>query len=341
MRKIIGFVAVLLLLPLLVGAVASQASENSAQSSPPEGVDFSKPIEPGDARVVTKTTLPSASALSGAKSPPDHANDGGGSDDDEEESDSDRTLGGSISGDSYAIVIGIADYPGTDLDLKYTDDDANQVATTLINEYEFDDENITTLIDGSSTSGDVENGTATFSNIKRAVGNLSDDVHSEDEVVFFFSGHGGSSDEDPDEDGEITDESIIVHTGTTTKHIWDGQLEEWFSGMDVARITFGFDSCLAGGMDDVASSSRIVVAASNETSSAYEIEDLKNGQFTYYFFEEGMEDGNADSYDHIDGEKDVTVEEAYEYTDENYHPRYKKDGPAIDDQFDGDLLLGY
>ena len=49
--------------------------------------------------------------------------------------------------DAYAIVIKIADYPGTDNDLKYCDDDSQEVRSLLINDYNFKPENIIYLQD--------------------------------------------------------------------------------------------------------------------------------------------------------------------------------------------------
>jgi hypothetical protein len=59
-----------------------------------------------------------------------------------------------------------------------------------------------------------------------------------------------------------------------------------------------------------------------------------HGQFTYYFVEEGMEYGLADTYDNIPKVDDVTVEEAFDYAKANC----KSQTPAIADGFVNDLL---
>jgi len=51
----------------------------------------------------------------------------------------------------YAIIVGISDYPGTNSDLSYCDDDALSVYSMLVNEYNFKPENIIYLQDSSAT----------------------------------------------------------------------------------------------------------------------------------------------------------------------------------------------
>ena len=106
-----------------------------------------------------------------------------------------------------------------------------------------------------------------------------------------------------------------------------------------SRIIFIFDSCYAGGMTDLKSEGRIVVMACSESGLSYEFSTLENGQFTYYFVEEGVLFGNADVYDH-DGDSeltepdDVTVEEAFDYAKANC----QRQRPTISDSFANDLL---
>ena len=54
-------------------------------------------------------------------------------------------LGKLCKGNKYAIVIGISDYPGTENNLNYTDDNATDVKTTLMEKYGFRDKNIRLL----------------------------------------------------------------------------------------------------------------------------------------------------------------------------------------------------
>lgn len=250
-------------------------------------------------------------------------------------------LGGSVLGTRYAIVVGIANYPGTNYDLRYTDDDALEMHKALVEVYGYNEVNIYDFIDrdGENTIN------ATRENIYNAVMGLktNTELTADDEIVFFFSGHGMKG-EAEDGDTELTDESIIVHDGTKLVPIWDGELEEWFRDFSTSRIIFIFDSCLAGGMTDLAKDGRIINMATTETGTAYEFSSLQNGQFSYYFVDEGMLQGRADVYDHNEngtlGEKtDVVVEESFDYAKKNYRKQDKRQGPTINDLFVNDLLL--
>jgi len=84
---------------------------------------------------------------------------------------------------AYAIVVGIADYPGSDSDLSYTDDDAQDVYSMLINEYNFKSENVIYLQDSS----------ATLTGISNAFDTVASQIASDDIFFFYYSGHGGAN----------------------------------------------------------------------------------------------------------------------------------------------------
>ncbi len=87
-----------------------------------------------------------------------------------------------IPRNAYAIVIGISDYPGTGSDLNYCDDDADDVYSMLINDYNFLPENIILLKDASATKSGIDN----------AFANINSKINPDDIFYFFYSGHGGS-----------------------------------------------------------------------------------------------------------------------------------------------------
>ena len=233
-------------------------------------------------------------------------------------------LGENCTGSKYAIVIGISDYPGEENDLNYSDDDARDMYDALINRYGYDKENIHLLIDGN----------ATYENIRGSIGDLKSKAKAGDEVVFFFSGHGAKGQAN-DGDNERIDEAIVAHNGSALIFIWDGDLKELFSGFNTTRIIFIFDSCLAGGMTDLQAPGRIINMACSESGVSYESDAWGNGQFTYYFVDQGMLKGLADTYDSVPSVPDVTVEEAFDYARANCVMQK----PTISDLFDNDLLL--
>jgi len=227
----------------------------------------------------------------------------------------------------YAILVGISDYPGGANDLEYSDDDAEDMRSALITVYGYGANNIHLLLDMN----------ASFTAIQDAINDIKSQAMADDEVVFFFSGHGASGRAD-DGDREKTDEAIISHDGNPSGSliaIWDGQLKDWFADFNTSRIIFIFDSCLAGGMTDLKTDGRVINMATTEKGTAYEGLWGNNGQFTYYFVDQGMLAGNADIYDSIAGVADVTIEEAFDYTKANC----RRQTPTISDSFDNDLLL--
>jgi hypothetical protein len=236
-------------------------------------------------------------------------------------------IGAEITGSKYAIVIGISNYPGTNNDLELCDDDANDVLDALVDTYHFDAANIIKLIDSENDSEMV----ATRDSIFNAIDEIKGQVVAGDEVVFFFSGHGGRGKAD-DNDKEVIDECIWAHNGSSSLlPIWDGELATAFSGFETDRIIFIFDSCYAGGMTDLAGPGRVVAMASTENSLSYEISGIGNGEFTYYMIDQGILSGLlADK--NTDGA--VTVEEAWDYAKLNC--RY--DSVTISDSFPDDLL---
>ena len=226
----------------------------------------------------------------------------------------------------YAIIVGISDYPGTLNDLQHCDDDARDMSAALTTLYGYNSSNIHLLLDMG----------ASFTAILGAVNGIKAKAKAGDEVVFFFSGH-GTNGVAPDFDKETIDEAIVSHDGNPSGSliaIWDGQLRDWFADFKTSRIIFIFDSCLAGGMTDLKADGRVINMACSESGLSYEDGSWQNGQFTYYFVDQGMLAGEADTYDNIAG-ADVTIEEAFDYAKADC--RMQK--PTISDSFSNDLLL--
>jgi hypothetical protein len=226
----------------------------------------------------------------------------------------------------YAIVVGISNYPGTVNDLQYCDDDAQDIYYALTTLYGYNSSNIHLLTDMN----------ASFTAIQDAINVTKSKAVASDEVVFFFSGH-GTNGRANDSDNEKIDEAIVSHDGNPSGSliaIWDGQLKDWFADFNTSRIIFIFDSCLAGGMTDLQAPGRVINMACSESGVSYESSSWQNGQFTYFFVDQGMLANKADKYDNIAG-VDVTIEEAFDYAKANC--RWQT--PTISDSFSNDLLL--
>lgn len=240
-------------------------------------------------------------------------------------------LGENITGDKYAVLVGICDYPGTSSDICLSDGDALNMKTALTTEYGFSEENIYYYPDKLAVKSDIKN----------RINLIKSSVTADDEVVFFFSGHGTSAKVN-DGDNEKIDEGIVVYDANDTfGFIWDGELRDWFSGFNTSRIVFIFDSCLAGGMNDVAGDGRVVVMSSKENQSSYVYSSGENGEgvFSHWFVNLGMIQGSADGVNQLDAiSQTVEVEEAFQYTKDIIRILQL---PVLSDSFLNDLLLGY
>lgn len=346
---------------VLVSQTASaERAQNSYRQAP-------KPIPATNIKVVKKILLSSAVDETRGRplSPPGQ--------DKKKESEGAATgiLGTEVIGNKYAIVIGICDYPGiTNLDLCQSDGDSLHMYKALTELYGYKPENIRLLKDMGGITGPILDGAVysipTHGNIYNAIMDIKNYATSDDEVVFFFSGH-GTSGVAKDNDNEDIDEGIVVWNteddiADNITYIWDGELRDWFSGFDTTRIIFIFDTCLAGGMNDLADeepseNGRVVVMSTEENKSAYvysiagedvDGDRIKDGEgvFSRLFVNKGMLQGLADVYDHEQGTnpdvlgEDVVVEEAFDYAKNNIPPRLKRrQKPVISDNFDDDLLL--
>ncbi len=327
----------------LSGVLVSQAAPVEKQQGPNR--EAPKPIPATDVKVVEKVSLPLGAG--GTKSKPTPA---GGV--------ATGVLGTLATGNKYAVVIGICDYPdgAKNYDICLSDGDSYNMYKALTELYGYVPANIYWFRDMGGTiemgGGTIVNyGVPNKTNIYTAVMDMkSKAVSTNDEVVFFFSGHGASG-QITDIGNEPTDEAIVVHDSDGGKFdgnsqldfIWDEELRILFSDFSTSRIVFVFDSCLAGGMNDVADTGRVVNMATGETQSAYVYSTgaLGEGVFSHYFVNEGMLMAKADKYfKNGNHNGQVVVEEAFDYAKANIPPYLKvRQKPVISDGFYNDLLL--
>lgn len=216
-----------------------------------------------------------------------------------------------------AVVIGIAEYRGNE-DLWNSDEDAQEMATALIDVYGFPEENVKVLL----------NRDAKAKAIISAIEWLAEWDDADDSVVFFFSGHGFTKDDsagwDGDEEVDGVDEGIVTHDmyGLT-----DGFLKDKFSELETEKLTLVFAQCHSGGMfdddDDLQNLGRVIPAACKAEQYAWDFLYYGNTLFGYYFIDQGILEGLADP----DGE--VSMEEALAYA----HPLVLAESLAIQNEF--------
>lgn len=318
---------------------SAEKDQNSYRQAP-------KPVHATDVKVVKKVFL-SEDDVRGIRgkptSPPGQDKKNGS----KEEYTATGILGKPLAegASKYAIVIGICDYPGEDYDICLSDGDSYNMYQTLTGLYGYDPANIYWYRDmGNDPNNYGIDGAPTWSNISNAVIEIKSKATNIDEVVFFFSGHGGWADDISGDEADGRDEAIWVHNGIDKLvPILDDELVDWFFGFETSRIAFVFDTCLAGGMNDVASDGRVIVMSSGETQSSYVYSngELGEGVFSRLFVNKGMLQGLADRYNQIEAiDNNVAIEEAFNYAKKNIPGWLKrKQKPVISDNFTDDLLL--
>ena len=325
----------------LFGVLVSQAAPVEKQQGQKREVP--KPIPATNIEVVKKVFSEDMGSIKGKPSPPPKT---GGA--------ATGILGDyPVTGTKYAVVIGICDYPGEDYDICWSDGDSVNMYEALTTLYGYDPANVYLLRDTYPDHPDITDGAATYDNILQAVNEIRDKEVAVDEVMFFFSGHGGRVEDISGDEADGKDEVLIVHNGDAIVGIPDDLLVSWFNDFETTRIAFIFDTCLAGGQNDVAANGRVISMATGENQSAYVYStgdsttgELGEGVFSRLFVNEGMLQGKADKYDHgyrtnpeTLGE-DVVVEEAFDYAKANIPPYLKvRQKPVISDNFLNDLLL--
>ncbi|MFK7905976.1 MAG: caspase domain-containing protein [Chitinophagales bacterium] len=205
---------------------------------------------------------------------------------------------GELFADTYAVIVGVADYPSSPLD--YTDDDAYKFYGHLRSSvgYSVPDENIILLM----------NREATKANMVAALEAVVKVAKASDRIIFYFTGHGSKEGVIPIDHNNLTNllehweiKSSLKKSPSQNKTcIIDachaGALgSSWYIGM-VSDLLYGYiDSGIA------------LFLASTGDQKSKESSLIRQGYFTYYLLQ-GMQ-GGAD----FDRNKAITLGELHRY----------------------------
>lgn len=210
-------------------------------------------------------------------------------------------------GQIYGIFAGISDYPGTDADLSYTDQDAVRARDALINGVGMAPDNGITLLNEQATIG----------NLRDAIARIAARIGPQDTFVLFYSGHGSrvarsSGPNSADPDG--MDETIELYDGS----MLDDELSTLFDTVNAGTTLLVLDSCFSGGFakDIVSRPGRMGLFSSEEDVTSQVAAKFRAGGYLSVFFEEALE-GFAD----FDGNGELTALELSEYL----HDRFRHD----------------
>jgi uncharacterized caspase-like protein len=227
----------------------------------------------------------------------------------------------------WAVVVGIADYQGSQYDLWHPDEDAKEMASVLIENYGFDSGNVKLLL----------NRKATYRAIVSALDWLVKNEDAESTVVFFFSGHGFNATDsegwDSDTESDGYDEGIVSYD---FYGLSDGFLRQKLSALESQKVALCFGSCHSGGMFDAAGdlqgANRVIASACQADEYAWDYLLLGNTLWGKYFVDEGLLQGLADP------QGDVSIEEAHAYAYSEVTGERSDSHPQLNDQYVGELI---
>lgn len=232
----------------------------------------------------------------------------------------------------WAVLVGIADYRGVQNDLWHPDEDAKDMYTVLTTDYGFAEDHIQILLNNEGKADKID----------KAIKWMRDWENASSTVVFLFSGHGYQAADDWDSDSEWDgiDECIV---SWDMYGITDGYLADLFGSFESQEVMVWFGSCFSGGMNDISARSTftgVLCAACQEDQYGYDVYELGNTLFGYYYIDQGMLQANGDD----NGDGVVTVEEAFYYAkplvqDFVQANELEPSNPDISDTYEGDLVL--
>lgn len=189
----------------------------------------------------------------------------------------------SLQAKVYVVSVGIADYPGTENDLRISDNDAKTIAKVFL-----------TTKDASVKV--LTNEDATQSALLSTMHTLFEDAQSNDAVVLYFSGHG-------------TPGALVCHDGLLTyQHIF-----KMLKGCRASRKVIIADACYAGKMRTTSqqtssyNNQNVMLFLSSRTNETSQETKYKNSLFTI-FLERGLR-GGADK----NRDRQITAREIYDF----------------------------
>lgn len=182
---------------------------------------------------------------------------------------------------TFAVLVGIADYPSSPL--PRTDEDAERIARALranVPEAQLD---VHLLL----------NSEATRANVERAFADVAANASADDHVVFFFSGHGTPvADSGPLDEPDGVDEAIVLYDGNFSDDDLSRALDAT-KGKHMVAI----DACFSGGfLFDVTNHKGRMGLFSSDEDLTSAVPEEAGGYLSMALAEalEGRADGAAD-----------------------------------------------
>ncbi len=224
----------------------------------------------------------------------------------------------------YAVVVGISNYYGSDMDLQNADDDANDYYSYLIN-HGANAANIFLLTDATATKAAIVNAMTVFSK-----------ADNNDKIIFYFSGHGydnGFVPADYNAGWPLLTHSEVRNAFKSSNASFKLCIADaCFSGN--IRTDQGESSNPSGGgsFDDNEQIAVFMSSRSYQTSSDGNV-FTGNGLFTEYLLKglNGQADSNSDQF--------VTITELYTYVRNSVVAVNPNQVPVLFGKFDLNVVM--
>ena len=209
-----------------------------------------------------------------------------------------------LSGEKYAIVIGISKYKISSNNLMFAQKDAQDFSKALANYGEFKSENVKLLVNNDASRENIR---------KNIEGWLKSKAKKNDMVVIFFSGHGSQIDDTDNDEDDGLDECLVPYdfdSYDSSSLISDDIFAYWIRNLQSENILIIFDSCFSGGaakektvhlagvkgnvgnddfMKDISrelpKKGTALLAASKADQISFESVEFKNGVFTHFLLD--------------------------------------------------------
>ena len=211
---------------------------------------------------------------------------------------------------TYLVSVGIADYPGTEHDLRISDNDAKTIAKVF-------------SVAKQATVSILLNEQATQSALLSTMHTSFMNANSEDIVILYFSGHG-------------TPGALVCYDGLLTyQHIF-----KMLKGCRASRKVIIADACYSGKMrtnnqqTSSYNSQNVMLFLSSRTNEVSRESRYKNSLFTI-FLERGLRGGadtNRDRY--------ITARELYDFVHKGViEASGNKQHPVMWGKFDNNMTV--
>ena len=213
----------------------------------------------------------------------------------------------STGGGTWAVVIGVNDYPGSGDDLSSAVNDANDM-TQALDALGVSDDHVIVLRDGQVTRNTLLD----------SVGWLAAHAGSEAVAGFFYAGHVRKT--------NAGNEEIVTSDGSAVS---DRELANALSRVQANRSWVAIAACYGGGFTEVLRPGRVLTGAAGANSLAYENAAIGRSYMVEYMVRQAILQGRASA----------TVQTAFNYAVDHISREHPGREPMQVDNGDGALDL--